>query len=62
MTSPATQVQSHQRAPAGRLLRTIAKTISATAQPAVMLAVTSWSFASSGGGGTGRPGSFTHPG
>ncbi|HJY01224.1 MAG TPA: hypothetical protein VJ351_10460 [Streptosporangiaceae bacterium] len=62
ITSPVTQVQIHHRASAGRLLRTISKTISATAQPAVMLPVTSWSFASSGGGGVGRPGSFTSPG
>ena len=62
MTSPVTQVQSHHLASAGRLFRMISKTMSATAQPAVMLPVTSWSFASSGGGGVGRAGSFTPPG
>jgi len=64
MTSPVTQVQSHHLASAGRLFRTISRTISATAQPTVMLPVTSWSFASSGGGGVGvgRAGSFTYPG
>jgi hypothetical protein len=62
ITSPVTQVQIHHLASAGRRSRTITKTISATAQPAVTLAATSWSFASSGGGGVGRPGSFTPPG
>ena len=54
MASPVTQVQIHQRSPAGRLLRTKSRTTSATAHPAVPTAVTSWSFASRGGGGAGR--------
>jgi hypothetical protein len=66
IASPVTQVQIHHRASAGRLSRTISSTISASAQPTVMLPVTSWSFASSGGGGVNRgaggPDSFTHPG
>jgi hypothetical protein len=52
--SPATQVQIHQRSPAGRLPRTMSRTTSATAHPAVMTLMTSWSSASSGGGGEGR--------
>ena len=54
ITSPHTQVQIHQRWPAGRLPRTMSKTTSATAHPAVPAQVTTWSFASSGGGGEGR--------
>jgi hypothetical protein len=54
IASPHTQVQIHQRSPAGRLPRTMSRTISATAHPAVMTPVTTWSFASSGGGGEGR--------
>jgi len=58
ITSPHAQVQIHQRAPAGRLSRIMSKTTSATAHPAVPTQVTTWSFASSGGGGEGRaPGS-----
>ncbi len=58
ITSPHAQVQIHQRAPAGRLPRIMSKTTSATAHPAVPTQVTTWSFASSGGGGEGRaPGS-----
>jgi hypothetical protein len=52
--SPATQVQIHQRSPAGRLPRTISRITSAIAHPAVMTLMTSWSSASSGGGGEGR--------
>ncbi len=52
--SPVTQVQIHQRWPAGRLPRTMSKTTSATAHPAVPTQVTTRSFASSGGGGEGR--------
>jgi hypothetical protein len=51
---PHTQVQIHQRCPAGRLPRTMIRTTSATAQPAVITLMTSWSSASSGGGGAGR--------
>ena len=44
----------------------MSRTTSATAHPAVMTPVTSWSFASSGGGGAGRAGrsrvSFTPSG
>jgi DNA-binding MarR family transcriptional regulator len=53
-TSPAAQVQIHHRSSAGRLSRTISKTTSAIAHPAVTTPATSWSFASSGGGGDGR--------
>jgi hypothetical protein len=56
--SPATQVQIHHRTSARRLPRMISRTTSATAHPAVMTLVTSWSLASSGGGGDRRaPGS-----
>jgi hypothetical protein len=41
IASPVTQVQIHHRASPGRLVRTISKTISATAQPAVTLPATS---------------------
>jgi hypothetical protein len=54
MASPAAQVQIHHRTSARRLPRMISRTISAIAQPAVTIIVTSWSFASSGGGGDGR--------
>src|SRR6202012_768972 len=53
-SSPVRHVQIHHRSPAGRLSRTMSRTASATAQPAVITPVTSWSFASSGGGGEGR--------
>jgi hypothetical protein len=52
MARPATAVHTHQRCPAGRSLRTISRTTSVTAHPAVITAVTSWSLASSGGGGS----------
>src|SRR5208337_1843637 len=48
------QAQIHQRWPAGRLPRTMSKPTSATAHPAVPTQVTTWSFASRGGGGEGR--------
>ena len=51
---PVTQVQTHQRSPAGRLLRTNSTTSRAIAQPAVMTAVISRSLPSSGGGGVRR--------
>jgi hypothetical protein len=51
---PATHVQIHHRACAGRLSRTISRTTSAMAHPAVTTPMTSWSLASSGGGGAGR--------
>ncbi len=54
ITSPHAQVQIHQRAPAGTLSRTMSRTTSATAHPAVPTQVTTWSFASSDGGGEGR--------
>ena len=58
IASPHAQVQIHQRSWAGRLPRTMSRTTSAIAHPAVPTAVTSLSFASSGGGGEGRaPGS-----
>src|ERR1700722_16528883 len=58
MASPAAQVQIHHRTPARRLSRMSSRTTSATAHPAVMTPVTSWSFALSGGGGDRRaPGS-----
>jgi hypothetical protein len=41
IASPDTQVQIHQRSPAGRLPRMISRTISAMAHPAVMTPVTS---------------------
>jgi hypothetical protein len=50
MTRPVAHVQIHHRLPAGRLSRTISKTISAIAQAPVKTAVTCWSLASSGGG------------
>jgi hypothetical protein len=53
ITTPVAQLQIHHRSPAGRLARMTSRTISATAHPAVMLPVTSWSFASRGGGGAG---------
>jgi DNA-binding MarR family transcriptional regulator len=66
MASPHTLVQIHQRWLGGRLLRTMSRTTSATAHPAVPVQMTSWSFASSGGGGAGRSArsrvSFTPPG
>ncbi len=55
---PKTHVHSHQRSAGGRLDRTRTSTISAAAQPAVMVAVMSWSRPSSGGG-TGRLGRVT---
>jgi hypothetical protein len=54
MASPAAQVQIHHRTSARRLSRMISRTMSAIAHPAVTTIVTSWSFASSGGGGDGR--------
>jgi hypothetical protein len=54
ITSPAAQVHIHHLASAGRLPRMMSSTISATAQPIVTVPVTSWSFASSGGGGAWR--------
>ena len=54
IASPATQVQIHQRSLAGRLPRTMSRTTSAIAHPAVPTPMTSWSFASRGGGGAGR--------
>src|SRR5258708_7494122 len=53
IASPAAQVHTHQRWPAGMLPRTMSSTTSATAHPAVMTWMTSWSFASSGGGRAG---------
>jgi len=41
IASPVAQVQIHHRASAGRLPRTMSSTISASAQPTVMLPVTS---------------------
>jgi hypothetical protein len=52
IASPATQVHSHQRDPAGSASRTISKTTSATAHAAVPTIVTSRSSASFGGGGS----------
>jgi hypothetical protein len=63
---PHTQVQTHQRWSAGRLPRMMSRITSATAHPAVTILMTSWSSASSGGGGEGRSArsrvSFTPPG
>ena len=50
ITRPATQGQSHQRSADGRLARSAAMMIRATAQAPVRTAVTSRSLASSGGG------------
>jgi Protein of unknown function (DUF3027) len=52
--SPVTHVQIHHRALPGRLSRTISRTTSAMVHPAVTTPMTSWSLASSGGGGAGR--------
>jgi hypothetical protein len=54
IASPHAQVQIHQRSPAGRLSRIMSRTTSAIAHPAVRTPVTTWSLASSGGGGAGR--------
>jgi hypothetical protein len=51
ITSPATQVHSHQRDPAGIESRTMSNTTSATAHAMVTTAVTTRSSASFGGGG-----------
>jgi hypothetical protein len=51
MATPAAQVQIHHLEPAGRLPRTSSSTTSATAHPAETTLRTSWSLASSGGGG-----------
>jgi hypothetical protein len=47
--NPATQVHSHQRSAAGS--PTMSSTTNATAHPTVTTMITSWSLASSGGGG-----------
>src|SRR4029077_13307268 len=52
--TPHAQVQIHQRWPAGRLSRMMSRTTSATAHAAVPTQMTTWSFASSGGGGERR--------
>src|SRR5437868_7528929 len=50
IATPATHVQTHHRSEGGIWPRSTSSTTSATAQAAVMIAVTSWSLASSGGG------------
>lgn len=54
MATPVRHVQIHHRAPVGRLSRIMSRTISVMTHPEVMTPNTSWSFASSGGGGDGR--------
>ena len=58
MASPAAQAQIHQRSEAGISFLAMSSTSRATAQPAVMTAVMSWSLPSKGGG-AGRSGLLT---